>query len=139
MNGEYQLLNPEEREQIAQRLASGLDAEPSVVFAYLYGSFVEPRPFRDIDVGVYLDGVPVDRAAGVALMLSESLSARLGMPVDVRALNAAPVSFVYHVLRGRLLVCRDEAILGAIIEQTASRYLDIAPLLRQSAKEAFTS
>ncbi|MCP9474376.1 MAG: nucleotidyltransferase domain-containing protein [Nitrospira sp.] len=40
--------------------------------------------------------------------LSAALTAVVGGPVDVRGLNEAPVSFLYPVLRGRLVLCRDE-------------------------------
>jgi hypothetical protein len=61
------------------------------------------------------------------------------MPVDVRGLNVAPVSFLYHVLRGQLLFCRDNARLAEVMEQTISRYLDIAPLVRRATQEAFSA
>jgi hypothetical protein len=59
--------------------------------------------------------------------------------VDVRILNVAPVSFLYHVLRGQLLFCRDDEILAEVTERTISRYLDIAPLVRRGAQEAFAA
>lgn len=59
--------------------------------------------------------------------------------MDVCVLNEAPLSFVYHVLRGRLLVCRDEECLTEILEDVARRYLDLAPLLRQGTKDAFAA
>lgn len=54
-------------------------------------------------------------------------------------LNESPLSFVYHVLRGRLLVCRDEDFLTQMLEDVPRRYLDLAPLLRQGTKDAFAA
>ena len=39
-----------EREQIADRLAATLGGDPTVAFAYLFGSFAEGEPFHDVDV-----------------------------------------------------------------------------------------
>ncbi|MBI4240672.1 MAG: nucleotidyltransferase domain-containing protein [Candidatus Rokubacteria bacterium] len=132
-------VNREERQRIEQCLAAELASDCSVVFAYLYGSFVESQPFHDIDVGIYLQTVRAERFSATALDLAQRLSDRARKPVDVRILNVAPVSFVYHVLRGQLVFCRDDAVLAEIMERTVSRYLDIAPLVRRGTQEAFAA
>jgi uncharacterized protein len=128
-----------ERARIVQCVASELAADPAVLFGYLFGSFVESQRFHDIDVGVYLEVVQAATATPTALAMAQRLSERVGKTVDVRILNVAPMSFLYHVLRGRLIFCRDAAVLGEVIEHTISRYLDIAPLLRQATREAFAA
>lgn len=132
-------MNREERHRIAQRLATELEGDRNVAFAYLYGSFMESQPFHDIDVGVYLVCVGADPAGALAFDLAERLNEVARMPVDVRILNVAPVSFLYHVLRGQLLFCRDDPRLAEVMEQTVSRYLDIAQLLRRGTQEAFSA
>lgn len=127
-----------EREQKAQVLSAALEAEPDVVFAYLHGSFLGTSGFHDVDVAVCLRG-QAERYTDRGLELAASLSARVGMPVDVRVLNGAPTSFLFHVFRtGRLLVSRDDEQLADLIERTVRDYLDIAPLLRRSTVEAFS-
>lgn len=130
-------INREGRHRIRQCLAAELASDLSVAFAYLYGSFVESQPFHDVDVGVYVQNVRADRLSVAALDLAQRLSDRARIPVDVRILNAAPVSFVYHVLRGQLVFCRDDGVLAEVMERTVSRYLDIAPLVRRGTREAF--
>ena len=128
-------LNEEERARLREQLTRELATHADVAFAYLYGSFGESDVFHDVDVGVYFSPPPPTGARASAL--AQSLSDRAKLPVDVRPLNGAPVSFVYHVLRGQLLLSRDDALLAEVMEQTVRQYLDIAPLLRQSTKEAF--
>ncbi len=128
-----------QRERAAEQVRAELAGEAAVVFAYLYGSFVEGGPFRDVDVGVYVEAAEPGQASAQALDLSGRLSDRVGLPVDVRVLNGAPVPFLFHVLRGRLLLSRDDARLEDLIERTAHRYLDIAPVLRRSTKDAFAA
>ncbi len=126
------------RNLTAARLADSLGQENDVSFAYLFGSFLEERRFRDVDVGVYL----TEAAAGSAdraLVLAERLGRATGYPVDVRVLNDAPLTFLFHALRGRVLLCRDEERLSEILERTAQRYLDIEPILRRATREAFAS
>ena len=128
-----------QRERVAEQVRAELAGDAGVVFAYLYGSFVESSSYRDVDVGVYVEAAEPDQVSAKALDLSWRLSDRVELPVDVRALNGAPVSFLFHVLRGRLLLSRDDARLEDLIERTAHRYLDIAPVLRRGTKDAFAA
>ncbi len=143
----------ERREEILVVLGETLVTQPAVVFAYAYGSFLEDRPFHDIDVGVYVATADERKASSLALELAIALESDLArqseaekepgesyrFPVDVRVLNGAPASFGYHVLRGRLLFCCDEAIRVQWAERVIARYLDLKPLRHRALKEAMTS
>ncbi len=92
---------------------------------------------RGSDVGVYLRDDQLLGAVSLELDLAQRLSEAVKLPVDVRILNAAPVPFLYHVLKGQILVSREEERLASVMEDTIRRYLDIAPLLRHYTQEAF--
>ncbi|GAB4108623.1 MAG: nucleotidyltransferase domain-containing protein [Acidobacteriota bacterium] len=126
---------PAARPGIVRRLTEELERHPEVVFAYLYGSCAESLPFRDIDLGVFLQSS--GKRLKTAHTLSAELSSALALPVDVQLLNRAPTSFLYHVLKGSLLISRDDDLLADLIEETARQYLDLAPLRRQATREAF--
>ncbi len=132
-------IQPEAREALVRRLKAELEEEPAVAFAYLHGSLLDSDAVHDVDVGLYLRESDAERGPAVASALSARLSSIAGLPVDVRVLNEAPLSFVYHVLRGRLLLCRDEDLLTSKLEDIARRYLDLAPLLYQGTKDAFAA
>jgi predicted nucleotidyltransferase len=132
-------VSPEQRAEMSQRLREQLGREPGVRFAYLYGSVLESDRVHDVDVGLFLDNAAVLQKGTITDSLSTRLTAAVGLPVDVRVLNGAPLSFLYHVLRGQLLLCNDEAFLTDMIEDVARRYLDLAPLLRSSTKDAFAA
>ena len=125
--------------QLVDQIRAELQHEPGIAFAYLYGSFLETYGFHDIDLGIYLDSENVAISSNRTLDLAQRLSARLGILVDVRLLNVAPFPFLYHVLRGKLVLCRNESRLAEVLEDTMHQYFDMAPLLRQSAKEAFVA
>ena len=57
--------------------------------------------------------------------------------MDVRILNLAPLSFLYHVIRGKLIFEKDEEIRVRVVEQTIARYLDLKPIIWKGIKEAF--
>lgn len=131
-------MSPAQRNLVARALETALASDEDVVFAFLHGSFVLDVPFRDVDVAVFF-------APGVAhpdersLTLAERLSALVHLPVDVLALNAAPLSFRFHAVRGRLLTARDEMLLADVLEDTMRRYFDVAPVLMHATREAFGS
>ncbi len=155
---------PEQRERTLKALGEVLATRSEVVFAYAYGSFLENRPFHDVDVGIYVTPEVEEKASLLSLDLAiylESALRRLfgergpqrttseGMvgecprpgrfPVDVRVLNGAPMSFCYHVLRGRLLFSRDEPVRVRWAERVISRYLDLKPLRHKALKEAMAT
>ncbi len=132
-------VSPAQREQIYQRLRDELERVPGVRFTYLYGSLLESDRIHDVDVGLFLDEITAAHNTSLLDHLSMTLRAAVNVPVDVRILNDAPLSFLYHALRGRLLSCRDEAFLTDLMEDVARRYLDLAPILRISTKDAFAA
>lgn len=133
----------EEREKILALLAERLEGLEQVLFAYAFGSFLSSRPFHDIDIAVYFGSALDERDyTETAFAIAGDLEGTLRkagyhtMPLDVRPLNRAPLSFRYHVFAGRLLCSRDEALRVPMVAQTSSQYLDLLPLRRQALKEA---
>jgi predicted nucleotidyltransferase len=122
---------------LVQHLVENLKSHNEVIFAYLFGSFVEDLPFHDIDIGVYLSIIREEESTFFSLDLSQTLSIRLKIPVDVRVLNFASIPFLYHVIRGNLILERDEEIRLNFVERITARYLDLKPLLLKGTKEAF--
>ena len=92
-------ISPETRESLVRRLTYELEKEPTIRFAYLYGSVLDSDTVHDVDVGLYLHEFKAETGAAAALNLSNRFTAIARMPVDVRVLNEAPLSFMYHVLR----------------------------------------
>ncbi|MDE0126962.1 MAG: nucleotidyltransferase domain-containing protein [Bryobacterales bacterium] len=128
---------PAERERVTRRLVAVLEAEPDLEFAWLHGSFLAADRFRDIDVGVHLDATTEVRFRR-GLELAVRLDRETGFPVDVRVLNDAPVTFLFHVFReGRLLLSRNDERLADLMERTVREYLDMEPLLRRATIEAY--
>ena len=81
----YFSADPRRRREIIESLRERL-AREDVAFAYLHGSFVELRFFRDIDVAVWARDP--GRAEYYLVDLATSLTLDLGVPVDVQLLNA---------------------------------------------------
>ncbi len=132
----YQTYNID-RLKLVGTIVSQLEKEPNLAFAYLYGSAVEQQTVHDIDIGLYYESADSLPSSDQILTLAHQLSSALHIPVDVRVLNQAPLSFLFHALHGQLLTCQDPNLHATILERIAREYLDIAPLLRQSTKDTF--
>lgn len=88
-------------------------------------------------MGVYLTEIRQEESTLYSLALSQILSKEVKVPVDVRVLNFAPVSFVFQVIRGILILDRNEELRVHIVEETVKKYLDLKPILHKGIKEAF--
>ncbi|WP_456473821.1 type VII toxin-antitoxin system MntA family adenylyltransferase antitoxin [Candidatus Pyrohabitans sp.] len=98
------------RKNIAEKLRRALYAHGRILFAYLHGSFLSGR-FRDVDVAIYLRE-PVDKryALKYEMKLERELEDKISLPVDIRILNLAPLSFRFGAIKnGVLLFSRDES------------------------------
>ena len=126
-----------ERMAIRERLRAALERHAEISFAYLHGSFVGGEGFRDIDVAVYLRANEAESRLRYELALEASLSKdSCGYPVDVRILNAAPLSFRYQVIKGGdLLFERDDDERADFQEATLSAYFDFEPYRALYLKE----
>jgi len=87
-------VSPEQREVLSRQFREHLEQEAGVRFAYLYGSVLGSDRVHDVDVGLFLDDTAVPRQATIANNLSATLTAKVRLPVDVRVLNEAPLSFL---------------------------------------------
>jgi len=131
------ILGEDEKRPLIEQLAAVLQNRDEVMFAYIYGSFAEGLAFHDIDVGVYTLEITEEESTNYSLILGQMLSKELQVPVDIRVLNFAPVSFLFEVIRGNLIFERNEEIRIRVVEQTIQRYLDLKPMILRGIKEAF--
>ena len=110
-------------------LSQRLKREPSVEFAYLFGSILTRRDARDVDVAVFLRGRgdPWLSAEDVGRHLEGVLRPR--RKVDVRVLNDAAAAFAFRVLEeGMLLWERDRSARLSWEAHALSRYQDLRPM-----------
>ena len=108
------------------RVTAALSADPSVVFAYLFGSRATGKAHlkSDVDVAVYLR--PDVDLFEERLRLMGVLQRALGpQTVDLVVLNDAPLSLAGRILRTRLvLLDRDPAARHRYESLTARQFFD---------------
>ena len=101
-------LKSSEKEKVIETLSSYLLRQrQDIAAAYLFGSFIVRDVFADIDLAV-LTHIDLERVLTFELDLERELEKICNYPVDVRILNAAPLSFCKNVIReGRIILDRE--------------------------------
>ncbi len=105
--------------------------------AYLFGSVARgtAREDSDVDVGVLFVEAPASILNSQSLVLEGEIERALRRPVQVVALNTAPVDLVIRVLRAeRLLLERDRSARIRFEVQARNEYFDLEPHLRRYRK-----
>jgi predicted nucleotidyltransferase len=128
------------KHKIIQEIRNRLSQETNIVFAYVHGSFLDEDTFNDVDIAVFVEKNtlkpnPVDFEISWSLKLEKSLN----ISVDVKILNAAPLSFRYHATKGKLIIDRDEEVREEFLCRTWSDYFDFKPVSKIYLMEALNA
>ena len=128
----------EEKRRLRAFLTARLEEKEEILFAYVYGSFLQ-GPFRDIDIAVFLAGGSPELSDPLRyeMALEQELEEVVGVPVDVRVLAAAPLSFAFTVLKtGEILVSRDERARCEFVCRILAEYHDFSYHRERYRREA---
>ncbi len=137
MKYRYYSFSSEERSSQESDAKAFLEAKDGILFAYIHGSFVTGERFRDVDVAVYFADPPVHRIEEELSIESELSRVMKHLPVDLRILNDAPLSFRYNVIRyGRPVFVRDSDARFEFVEATLRDYFDFAPYREMYLRES---
>lgn len=124
---------------VAAPLAAALAKRDDVVFAYLFGSRArgETHARADVDVAVWLRE-PYDRASfDQTLDVLGTATGALGRDdVDLVVLNEAPLELAFEILKGKLLLSKDDDARIVAEARIMSRYHDRLYYLRRSLAAA---
>jgi hypothetical protein len=125
--------------EIAERSRTALESDPSVVFAYLFGSLARGTagPTSDIDIAVYLKAGT--DCAEVKLSLLEKLIDALGRDrLDVVTLNTAPLPLQARVIRcNRILLDRAPHVRHAFESLVLREYFDFSRFEEEILRRRF--
>ena len=123
------------KELLISQIRKLLLVKEPVLFAYIYGSFLSEKFFRDIDLAVYFDSTAFKDSYDM-FTYSFALSAACdlaisGVTCDLRPLNLAPLPFKFDVVtNGRIIYKKDEECQIDFEVRTRSLYFDFLPHLR---------
>lgn len=120
-----------------QQISFFLQEQQDVVFAYLFGSFVNHERFRDIDIGIYCENEADLLASG---LLKTDLEQLVSYPIDIIQINKLtennPELAFGMVTSGRLVITKDVVLHQAYKERVLAVYYDTV-FLRKQVGDAF--
>lgn len=128
---------PEHQKQIVLKSISSclLSHQLDVVAAYVFGSFLSEDAFSDIDIGVLVKK-DIPKALDFEITLESKIEAAIGIPIDVRLLNRAPLAFCQSVFRsGRVILDRDANFRSDFEGQVLKQYFDFSRFRRRYLAE----
>jgi predicted nucleotidyltransferase len=122
--------------RVRLRLGEELSELPEVAAAFLHGTFRDGLPFRDVDVAVFLQSGAEELREPWAweARAAASLTRSVGLPVDVRVVNDAPLGLLFHATAGDLCWARDEEAVLDRVEVIRLRYYDFQPFAEKNLK-----
>lgn len=136
---EYLLMSQNERQKITDKIKEILSADERIVFAYIFGSFLDSKSFRDIDVGIYFNKILKEEVFNEEIKMAEKISKKCDISIDIidaKILNLAPSHFLNNVFKnGTVLFSKNEKLLSSIIEETSLTAVANEYFSYQSLKE----
>lgn len=134
----------DEKEKIISYIKKLIETHDEIVFAYIFGSFVDEDVlfFRDIDIGVYIANdcfskkYSLDYSINLSLELERALK---DYPIDVVVLNDAILPLAFRITQGILLFSKDETLWTDFVTKTWSLYHDHAISSRYLLEDILTA
>ena len=125
-----------EKEIVMERISNILKAKPYVMFSYIFGSFVTECPFKDIDIGIYISNMGAISPLKLELKIESEIEEVIHCPTDIRIINHAPLSFIYNILKGGILIVdRDKSLRADFEGLVYKKYFDFRHLRTEYLKE----
>jgi len=122
-------ISPERISQAIEELLS----DGSVIVCYLYGSYArgEETPLSDLDIAMLWENEgSVEARKRDLLRLSQKLSRRFNLDVDVRSLNDATLELQYRVVsEGKVLFCENRSKRLEFENRVVMEFLDFKPMI----------
>ncbi|MFO7835080.1 MAG: nucleotidyltransferase domain-containing protein [Candidatus Thorarchaeota archaeon] len=115
------------------RAIKELVQDDSVIACYLYGSYArgEETPLSDLDFAIlWEEEGSLEARKRNLLRLSQKLSRRFNLDVDVRSLNEASLELQYRVVcEGKVVFCNDKSRRLEFEDRVVMEFLDFKPMI----------
>lgn len=118
----------EEKKEIINTLREILIRRKEIEFAIIFGTFISELPFKDIDIGVYLNKSlikkinKIDYIINLGSIIEEKLKV---YKIDLVILNDLEFTFLYHVFKeGKLIFARNKEKYYEFVIYVIENFLD---------------
>ncbi|PMQ00882.1 MAG: nucleotidyltransferase [Dictyoglomus sp. NZ13-RE01] len=124
------------KDKIIEIVKKELEKRENIIFAYIFGSFVNSEKYNDIDVAIYVSDFDREKVLEIEFELEKILEDKIKKPFDVRIINEAPLGFVYNVLINKIIIVDKDSLLRSDFESlTFRKYFDYKHLIDEYLRE----
>lgn len=109
------------KEKIINIITQYILSHDYIVFAYIFGSFIDEDKFNDIDIAVYLNR---EKSLDNILNLTVRLEKELDIDIDLIVLNDSKESLIYEASKGELICNKDDELRINFITQEWKKHWD---------------
>lgn len=129
-------LSDRDKQDLINTISNICRTKKDIVFAYIFGSFISKDEFKDIDVGVYIYDIETATILKSELELERELEDIIRVPADVRVINNAPISFVYNILKDKVVILDNNIDLRSDFEGIVlKKYFDLQYFRKEYLRE----
>jgi uncharacterized protein len=133
-------ISKKRKEEIIKEISSQLNNRKTIIFSYIFGSFVTDDKFSDIDIGVFCTEKISNEPLNFEFGLEEEIKSIANFPVDVRVINHSPLSFVYRVIKEGILIADKDIRKRTDFEgMIFKKYMDFAIYRKRYLKEVMNA
>lgn len=133
-------LDIKKRKNLIEKISDFLKAKDYILFAYIFGSFISEDGFSDIDIGIFITNEKVKSPLQLELKLEGEIENIIHIPVDVRIINYAPISFTYNILKnGIVIVDKDKSLRTDFEGLIYKKYFDFRYLRDEYLREVINA
>jgi hypothetical protein len=123
------------KEEIFKKIESFVENREEIIFAYIFGSFIEDKIFNDIDLAIYIDkDNTLTKEIFYEVELSRRLEEKIKIPVDVIVLNRASNFILHRVSNGKLIKNTDDDMRINFITTHWKEYWDFKNKIHEHVK-----
>ncbi len=111
----YYTMSDEVKNKIVSTIREVLNKENNILLAILFGSFIELKTFRDIDLAIYTLNKSLNYITELSLMLEEMIK----IPIDVVPIDEVSARFRRYILtKGKVILEKYPGMYEALLIMT---------------------
>jgi len=124
------------KKEVLEKIESVIESREEVLFAYIFGSFIENETFNDIDLAIYIDENNIStKEIFYEIELSNQVEEIIKIPVDVIVLNRTSDFVLHRVSKGILIKNSDDDMRINFITTHWKSYLDFRNKIHEHIEE----
>ena len=124
------------KDKIIKKIKNLVQNQDEIIFAYIFGSFIEEENFHDIDIAIYLNENKTSaKSTFYEIELSNQIESITSIPIDIIRLNSALDAIVYRASKGLLIKNTNDNLRVNYITTCWKKYWDYQKIIQEYMSE----